>query len=90
MDSKQIAAARGWQTLADGLIVVVIVAGVAPLIGAIQSGESWRAWLAGWETWTWSAFQAGVVAGGTALVAWLRRRFVSTPDADDVARRAEG
>lgn len=89
MDSKQIAAARGWQTLADGLIVVVIVAGVAPLIGAIQSGESWRAWLAGWETWTWSAFQAAVVAGGTALVSWLRRRFVSTPDSDSTARRAE-
>ena len=88
MDSKQIAAARGWQTLADGLIVVVIVAGVAPLIGAIQSGESWRAWLAGWETWTWSAFQAGVVAGGTALVAWLRRRFVDV--AEPTARRAEG
>ena len=88
MDSKQIAAARGWQTLADGLIVVVIVAGVAPLIGAIQSGESWRAWLAGWETWTWSAFQAAVVAGGTALVAWLRRRFVDV--AESTARRAEG
>ena len=87
MDSKQIAAARSWQTLADGLIVVVIVAGVAPLIGAIQSGESWSAWLAGWETWTWSAFQAAVVAGGTALVAWLRRRFVDVPEA--TARRAD-
>lgn len=89
MDSKQIAAARGWQTLADGLIVVALVAGVAPLIGAIQSGESWAGWLAGWETWTWSAFQAAVVAGGTALASWLRRRFLSTPDSDDVARRAE-
>jgi len=77
---QQIAARRGWQTLADGAIVVAVVAGIVPLVGAIQSAESWEAWVSGWQTWTWTAVQGAIVAGGTAVVSWLRRRFVQPPD----------
>lgn len=76
MNPKQIAAKRGWQTLADGLIVVAIVAGVMPLIGAIQSSDGWVSWLSDWQVWTWAAFQGAIVAAGTAGVSWLRRRFL--------------
>lgn len=77
--ARQIAAKRGWQTLADGVIVVAIVAGITPLIGAVQSADGWRAWLVDWTSWTWAMFQGMTIAAGTALVAWLRRRFLDPP-----------
>ena len=76
MDTKQIAAKRGWQTLADGLIVVAIIAGIMPIVNAIQSADGWQAWLAGWADWSWAAFQGAIVAAGTAGVSWMRRRFI--------------
>lgn len=79
MTPKEIAAKRGWQTLMDGAIVVAIMAGIAPLIGSIGSADGWVAWLADWQSWTWGVFQGALIAGGTACVAWLRRRFVDKP-----------
>ncbi len=76
MDTKEIAAKRGWQTLVDGLIVVAVVAGIMPLINAIQSADGWTTFAAGWAQWTWSAFQGAIVAAGTAGASWLRRRFI--------------
>lgn len=86
MTPEQIARRRGWQTLADGAIVVALVAGVVPLVDAVASAEGWAAWLAGWQRWTWTAAQGAVVAGGTAAVAWLRRRFVQPADQDEPRR----
>lgn len=80
MTPEKIASRRGWQTLADGAIVVAVVAGIVPLVGAIQSADSWAAWVTGWQTWTWTAVQGAIVAGGTAAVAWLRRRFIDKPE----------
>ena len=85
--SEQIARRRGLQTLADGAIVVAVVAGIVPLVDAVASAESWEAWLSDWPRWTWTAAQGAVVAGGTAVVAWLRRRFVQPAD-QDAPRRA--
>lgn len=85
--SEQIARRRGLQTLADGAIVVAVVAGIVPLVSAVASAEGWEAWLADWPRWTWTAAQGAVVAGGTAVVAWLRRRFVQPAD-QDAPRRA--
>lgn len=82
MTPQQIAAKRGWQTLADGAIVVALVAGVLPIVEAIQSADGWSTWVAGWQTWTWTAAQAAVVAGLTALVSWVRRRWITPPDQD--------
>ena len=87
MDAKTIARKRGWQTLADGAIVVAVVAGIVFLVFVVASAEGWEAWLADWPRWTWTAAQGAVVAGGTAVVAWLRRRFVQPAD-QDAPRRA--
>ena len=76
MTPTQIAAARGRQTLVDGLIAAVLVTGLAPLAGAIQTASGWGDLLASWQTWTWAMFQAGAVAGVTAVVSWARRRYV--------------
>ena len=76
MTPTQIAAARGRQTLIDGLIAAVLVTGIAPLAGAIQTAAGWGELIASWQTWTWAMFQAGSVAGVTAIVSWARRRFV--------------
>ena len=86
MDAKQIAAKRGWQTLADGAIVVALVALALPLIEAVQSAAGWADWLADWQRWTWTAAQGAVVAGGTALVAWARRRWLQPADLDEPRR----
>ena len=74
MTPTQIAAARGRQTLVDGLIAAVLVTGIAPLAGTIQTAAGWGELIASWQTWTWSMFQAGSVAGVTAVVSWARRR----------------
>ena len=76
MTPTQIAAARGRQTLVDGLIAAVLVTGLAPLVGAVQTATGWADLAASWQTWTWAMFQAGSVAGVTAVVSWARRRFV--------------
>ena len=76
MDTKEIAAKRGWQTLADGLIVVIVIAAIMPIVNAIQSADGWQGWITGWATWSWAAFQGAIIAGGTAGVSWLRRRFI--------------
>lgn len=88
MDAKQIARARGWQTLADGAIVVALVAGVTPVLAAIQSADGWTAWLTAWQSWTWTAAQGAVIAGGTAIVSWLRRRWIQPADLDSPRRAA--
>lgn len=80
MDSKQIAAKRGWQTLADGAIVVGLIALFGAVSAGIAAADGWSEWLSNWESWSWDAFENMFVAGGTAVVAWLRRRFVQTPD----------
>ena len=82
MTPQQIARKRGLQTLADGALVVVIVAGIAPLVGAVGAADGWTAFLSGWQTWTWQIVQAATIAGGTAVVAWLRRRFLDPPETD--------
>lgn len=76
MNPTQIAAARGRQTLVDGLIAAVLVTGLAPLVGAVQSATGWADLAASWQTWTWSVFQAAIVAAVTAVVSWARRRFI--------------
>lgn len=83
MTPQQIAARRGWQTLADGALVVAIIAGLIPAAAAISSADGWSTWLGSWRTWSWQIFQGAAVAVGTALVSWLRRRYVQTPDHDD-------
>lgn len=87
VNTQQIAAKRGWQTLADGLIVVVIIAGVMPVVDAIRAADGWQAWIDSWAVWSWSAFQGALIAGGTAGVAWLRRRFIDP--AESVSPRRE-
>ena len=88
MNTQQIAAKRGWQTLADGLIVVVIIAGVMPVVDAIRAADGWQSWISSWATWSWSAFQGALIAGGTAGVAWLRRRFIAPPENDPEPQHA--
>ena len=83
MTPIQIAAARGRQTLVDGLIAAVLVTGIAPLAGTIQTAAGWGELIASWQTWTWSMFQAGSVAGVTAVVSWARRRFVEPAEEAD-------
>lgn len=82
LSTQEIAAKRGWQTFADGVIVVAMIAGLTPLIGAVQGAESWQAWLVDWHAWSWSMFQGAMIAAGTALVAWLRRRFLDRRGTD--------
>lgn len=89
MTPQQIAAKRGWQTLADGAIVAALVAGVMPIVAAIQSADGWSSWLASWQTWTWTAAQAGVVAGLTAGVAYVRRRWITPADQDEPRRAVD-
>lgn len=65
-----IAARRGWQTLWQGLGVAVLL-GVLMAAPAVLGAESWSQV---WQTapqWSWTLAQAA----GTALVAWLLRRF---------------
>ena len=88
MNTNQSAAERGLQTLADGLIVVVIIAGVMPVVDAIQAADGWQSWLNGWATWSWSAFQGVIIAAGTAGVSWLRRRFIAPPENDPEPQHA--
>ena len=75
MTQQELAAARGWQTLRDALIAAVIVAGGGVLVGAIGNAGSWAEWLAGWQAWTWTFFQAVVMAVLTAVIAWAQRRY---------------
>ncbi len=89
MTSKQIAAARGRQTLTDGLIAAVVVAGLAPLVGAVQTAGGWAELAASWHTWTWSIFQAAVVASVTAVISWARRRFLDPAEDPDAYFAAE-
>ena len=70
MKIQQVAAARGRQTLAQGLITAMVMAAVVA-VGSGLTAESWSAWFATWPIWTWAAFQAA----GTAAVAWAVRRF---------------
>lgn len=70
MKIQQVAAARGRQTLAQGLITAMVMAAVVA-VGSGLTAESWAEWFATWPIWTWSAFQAA----GTAAVAWAVRRF---------------
>ena len=88
MDTQQIAAKRGLQTLADGLIVVVIIAGIMPVVDAIRAADGWQTWISSWATWSWSAFQGALIAGGTAGVAWLRRRYIDPPENDAAPQHA--
>lgn len=86
MDSKQVAAKRGKQTLADGLISAVLVVGLAPLVGAVQTAEGWRDLFESWHVWTWSFFQATVIASVTAVISWARRRFIDPWEPPSAAR----
>lgn len=74
MDTKpnlpQIAAQRGRQTLWQGLAVAVTLAILTALVAGLTAG-SWAEWLASWQVWTYSAFQAAVTAG----VAWAVRMW---------------
>lgn len=88
MNTQEIAAKRGWQTLADGLIVVAVIAGIMPIVDAIQAADGWEAWLSGWATWSWSAFQGVIIAAGTAGVSWLRRRFIDPAETVSPKREA--
>ena len=83
MTPTQIAAARGRQTLVDGLIAAVLVTGLAPLVGAVQSATGWADLAASWQTWTWSIAQASIVASVTAVVSWARRRYLEPAEGDD-------
>ena len=90
MTPEQIAARRGWQTLVDGGIAVAIVGLLVPLVGSIGSADGWSAWLGDWRTWTWTAWQGGMVAGLTAAIAWMRRRWVDRPEGAEPRRQADG
>ena len=76
MDTREVAAKRGRQTLVDGLIAAVLVAGLTPLVGAIQTADGWTTLFESWREWSWSIFQAATVALITALIAYFRRRYV--------------
>ena len=80
MTPTQIAAARGRQTLIDGLIAAVLVAGLAPLVGAIQTADGWTTLAESWHQWTWSIFQAASVAAVTAVISWARSRWLDPAD----------
>lgn len=86
MTPTQIAAARGRQTLTDGLIAAILVTGLAPLVGAVQSADGWAELAASWHRWSWSVFQASTVAATTAVISWVRRRWL---DPADEPRRAK-
>ena len=89
MTPQEIARKRGWQTLADGALVVALVAFALPLVEAVQSSAGWAEWLADWRRWTWAAAQGAVVAGGTAGIAWARRRWVQPADRDEPRRAVD-
>jgi hypothetical protein len=82
LTDQEIAAKRGLQTLVDGVIAAVIVGVLLPMIGAVQSSESWMAWASDWQMWTWTAFQSAFVGVGTAAISWVRRRFVQPAGSD--------
>lgn len=75
----EIAAKRGRQTLAQGLAVAGIMAALVAL-GTGLTARSWDEWIATWPLWSWAAFQAA----GTAIVAYLVRRFADHDGIEDV------
>ena len=86
MTPERIAWLRGWQTLADGAIAVAIVAGLPVLVAAVTDAGSWGEFARGWGQWSWQIVQAAVVAGVTALSAYVRRRWVTPADAEQAGR----
>lgn len=72
----EIAAKRGVQTLAVGLIAAAIVFGLAPLVAAIGGAEGWQDFISNWPAWTWEIFKGATVAALTALIAWFQRRYL--------------
>ena len=55
---------------------------------AIRAADGWQSWISSWATWSWSAFQGALIAGGTAGVAWLRRRFIDPAETVSPKREA--
>lgn len=76
LTQQQVAVKRGVQTWWVGLIAVVLVYAIAPLIAAVNGASGWAGLAEGWQVWTWEIFKGAVVAGLTALGAWVQRRFL--------------
>lgn len=74
-DRPRIAARRGWQTLLDALIAVLVLAAVPRLVAVITAATSWTEVGSGLVAATWPITQAVAIAGLTAMLSWYRRRY---------------
>ena len=80
----EVAAKRGWQTLAQGLAVDVAV-GVALVVGTILPGiETWNDVARMWPAWLLLVAKSVV----QAVVAWVVRRYADQSGTDVAPRRA--
>ena len=68
----QVAAKRGWQTMAVAVIGVMGLSVVeATVTGQLAPIDSWADLAATWPEWTWELSKAAVTGG----LAWVWRRF---------------